>query len=95
MLPLFCVRLTPGAMSTNHKDGGVVSALFVVSGMGSFRASVDGVPLSLPGPLDPPLTDFAQRVSYRVFDVTALLTGDGAKGRRHVIGISMGSGELS
>ena len=51
--------------------------------------------LSSSGPLDPPLTDFAQRVSYRGFDVTSLLTRDGAEGRGHVIGVSMGSSELS
>jgi hypothetical protein len=62
-----------------------------VSGLGSFRASLDGKPLSSSGPLDPPLTDFAQRVSYRGFDVTPYLSGDGAKSE-HVVGIAMGSG---
>jgi hypothetical protein len=32
------------------------------------------VPLSSSGPLDPPLTDFAQRVSYRGYDVTKFLS---------------------
>lgn len=73
------------------EDDEVVTALLVVSGLGSFRASIDGKPLSSSGPLDPPLTDFAQRVSYRGFDVTPYLSGDGAKSE-HVVGISMGSG---
>jgi hypothetical protein len=54
-------------------DDEISSALLVVSGLGSFRASFDGVPLSSSGPLDPPLTDFAQRVSYRGYDVTRFL----------------------
>jgi hypothetical protein len=74
-----------------QEDDGIATALLVVSGLGSFRASFDGKPLSSSGPLDPPLTDFAQRVSYRGFDVTPYLTGDGAK-IPHVVGISMGSG---
>ncbi len=73
------------------EDDDIATALLVVSGLGSFRASLDGKPLSSSGPLDPPLTDFAQKVSYRGFDVTPYLSGDGAK-TEHVIGISMGSG---
>ena len=66
----------------------VQTALLVVSGLGSFRSSVDGIPLSSSGPLDPPLTDYAQRVSYRGFDITSFLTD----GKSHVIGIASGSG---
>eukprot|EP00985_Skeletonema_marinoi_P031935 scaffold37911_cov189-Skeletonema_marinoi.AAC.1 len=73
------------------EDDDIATALLVVSGLGSFRASLDGKPLSSSGPLDPPLTDFAQRVSYRGFDVTPYLSGDGAKSE-HVVGIAMGSG---
>lgn len=87
-LPLFRTKLP--ALDTQEDDG-IATALLVVSGLGSFRASFDGKPLSSSGPLDPPLTDFAQRVSYRGFDVTPYLTGDGAK-IPHVVGISMGSG---
>ena len=75
------------------EDDEISSVLLVVSGLGSFRASLDGVPLSSSGPLDPPLTDFSQRVSYRGFDVTKFLTGGGNV--EHVLGISMGSGEYS
>ena len=66
----------------------VQTALLVVSGLGSFRSSVDGIPLSSSGPLDPPLTDYAQRVSYRGFDITSFMTD----GLSHVIGIASGSG---
>ena len=54
----------------------------VVSGLGSFRASFDGVPLSSSGPLDPPLTDFAQRVSYRGYDVTRFLINNNKKKKK-------------
>lgn len=78
------------------EDDEIASALLVVSGLGSFRASFDGVPLSSSGPLDPPFTDFSQRVSYRGFDVTKFLTrnddNDIGEGE-HIVGISMGSGE--
>eukprot|EP00804_Cyclotella_cryptica_P006835 CCRYP_010958-RA/>CCRYP_010958-RA protein AED:0.06 eAED:0.06 QI:146/1/1/1/1/0.87/8/1857/795 len=66
----------------------VRTALLVVSGLGSFRTSLDGIPLSSSGPLDPPLTDFAQRVSYRGYDITPFLKD----GQSHVIGIAAGSG---
>jgi len=93
-LPIFRARLPAlledGAAETDGEDE-IVSALLVVSGLGSFRTSLDGVPLSSSGPLDPPLTDFAQRVSYRGYDVTPFLTGAGAE-KSHVVGISMGSG---
>ncbi|EED93166.1 predicted protein [Thalassiosira pseudonana CCMP1335] len=89
-LPLFRAKL-PALDDVNSGEDKVITALLVVSGLGSFRASVDGEPLSSSGPLDPPLTDYAQRVSYRGFDVTKFLTGDGAN-NSHVIGISMGSG---
>jgi hypothetical protein len=87
-LPIFRTKLP--ALDIPENDD-IATALLVVSGLGSFRASLDGKPLSSSGPLDPPLTDFAQRVSYRGFDVTPYLSGDGAK-TDHVVGISMGSG---
>jgi hypothetical protein len=62
----------------DHGDK-ISSALLVVSGLGSFRASFDVVPLSSSGLLDPPLTDFAQRVSYRGYDVTRFLINDNKK----------------
>jgi hypothetical protein len=88
-LPLFRVKFPSYKL-----EGEVQSALLVVSGLGSFRASIDGIPLSSSGPLDPPLTDFAQRVSYRGFDVTSFLTGgdSGNNSDEHVLGIAVGSG---
>ena len=87
-LPIFRTKFS----ALHNDDEEVATALLVVSGLGSFRASIDGKPLSSSGPLDPPLTDFAQRVSYRGFDVTPYLTGEGAK-VAHVVGISTGSGK--
>ena len=60
-----------------------------MSGLGSFRASFDGVPLTTSGPIDPPFTDYSKRVSYRGFDITPFLSG-GEKS--HVIGVTLGSG---
>ena len=90
-LPIFRTKFSALHNAENNNDDEVATALLVVSGLGSFRASIDGKPLSSSGPLDPPLTDFAQRVSYRGFDVTPYLTGEGAK-VAHVVGISTGSG---
>ena len=108
-LPLFRAKLKlPSSSSSNlvvENNGAnkeedqdrISSALLVVSGLGSFRASFDGVPLSSSGPLDPPFTDFSQRVSYRGFDVTRFLTrnedDNGIGEGEHIVGISMGSGE--
>ena len=89
-LPIFRVKLP--ALDAEEDMTEVASALLVVSGLGSFRTSLDGIPLSSSGPLDPPLTDFAQRVSYRGYDVTKFLTGNGQARKEHVVGISMGSG---
>ena len=108
-LPLFRAKVKlPSSSSSNlvvENNGAnkeedqdrISSALLVVSGLGSFRASFDGVPLSSSGPLDPPFTDFSQRVSYRGFDVTRFLTrnedDNGIGEGEHIVGISMGSGE--
>ena len=89
-LPIFRMKIP--ALDAIEDVSEVASVLLVVSGLGSFRATLDGIPLSSSGPLDPPLTDFAQRVSYRGYDVTHFLTGRWAE-KDHVIGISMGSGE--
>eukprot|EP01082_Thalassiosira_pseudonana_P003935 g3372.t1 g3372 contig12:1945901-1950127(+) len=76
-----------------NDDDSLASALLVVSGLGSFRASMDGVPLSPSGPIDPPFTDYSKRVMYRGFDVTQFLTGGkNVIDQSHVIGITMGSG---
>ncbi|KAK1749276.1 alpha-L-rhamnosidase [Skeletonema marinoi] len=40
----------------------ISSVLLVMSGLGSFRASFDGVPLSTSGPIDPPFTDYSKRI---------------------------------
>jgi hypothetical protein len=106
-LPIFRAKLKLPSSSSSinlvaekggntHEDDEIASALLVVSGLGSFRASFDGVPLSSSGPLDPPFTDFSQRVSYRGFDVTKFLTKSDDKDigeGEHIVGISMGSGE--
>ena len=99
-LPIFRTKIP--ALDATEDVSDIASVLLVVSGLGSFRASLDGVPLSSSGPLDPPLTDFAQRVSYRGFDVTKFVTGLTVRGKKtvrkaehgHVLGISMGSGKL-
>jgi hypothetical protein len=79
-LPIFRAKLDlPG---DGDHGGEISSALLVVSGLGSFRASFDGVPLSSSGPLDPPLTDFAQRVSYRGYDVTRFLINNKKKKKK-------------
>jgi hypothetical protein len=80
-LPLFRNKLS----IDNNED--VASALLLVSGLGSFRASVNGVPLSTSGPIDPPFTDYSKRVMYRGFDITPF-----AKDPEIVIGMTMGSG---
>ena len=65
----------------------ISSALLLVSGLGSFRASVNGVPLSTSGPIDPPFTDYSKRVMYRGFDITPF-----TQDPEIVIGMTMGSG---
>lgn len=67
----------------------VSSALLVVSGLGSFQARLNGKPLSTSSVLDPPLTDFTERVSYRGYDVTKLLQSSSTK--THVVSILLGS----
>jgi hypothetical protein len=76
-LPIFHAKLD--LLGDGDHGDKISSALLVVSGLGSFRASFDGVPLSSSGLLDPPLTDFAQRVSYRGYDVTRFLINDNKK----------------
>ncbi|KAL3803734.1 hypothetical protein HJC23_003788 [Cyclotella cryptica] len=101
-LPLFRAKLSSKTLSTvtSNEEDPLVSGLLVVSGLGSFRASMDGVPLSTSGPIDPPFTDYSKRVMYRGFDVTDFLKNQkdsrdeivGVVDRSHVIGITMGSG---
>ncbi|KAL9187924.1 hypothetical protein ACHAXT_006302 [Thalassiosira profunda] len=88
-LPLFRAELSPQTL-LKIEDAELASALLVVSGLGSFRASFDGVPLSSSGPIDPPFTDYSKRVSYRGFDVSKFLVGRAP--RSHTIGITVGSG---
>jgi len=91
--PLFRAKISSYDL---YKDGSdddeIATALLVISGLGSFRASIDGEPLSSSGPLDPPFTDYAQRVSYRGFDITNYFTKGDNKENTHVIGVTMGSG---
>jgi hypothetical protein len=86
-LPLFRMKLS--LQELNVKGEQISSALLVISGLGSFRASFDGVPLSTSGPIDPAFTDYSKRVMYRGFDVTPFLLGTS---NHHVIGVTMGSG---
>ena len=80
-LPLFRTKILV------DKKLEIVSALLLVSGLGSFRASVNGVPLSTSGPIDPPFTDYSKRVMYRGFDITPF-----TQDPEMVIGMTMGSG---
>mmetsp|Transcript_584 Transcript_584/g.1146 ORF Transcript_584/g.1146 Transcript_584/m.1146 type:complete len:1344 (+) Transcript_584:204-4235(+) len=92
-LPLFRTQISSQELLSSSADDPITSALLVMTGLGSFRASFDGVPLSTSGPIDPPFTDYSKRVSYRGFDVTPFLLGDnGEMPESHVIGVTLGSG---
>ena len=94
-LPLFRTKVQTSELhSADASVGPITSALLVISGLGSFRASFDGVPLSTSGPIDPPFTDYSKRVMYRGFDITSFLSG-AEKNEvmdSHVIGVTLGSG---
>lgn len=77
------VELTPDEAASKK----VVSALLLVSGLGAFATTWNGVPLSSSSVLDPPMLDYTQRVSYRGYDVTQHLQSASS----HVIGITLGS----
>jgi hypothetical protein len=79
---------------SNKQTQQLVSALLVVSGLGSFAVSIDGNPLSSSSVQDPPLTDYSQRVSYGGFDVTKFVknTQSQSAQQQHVLGITLGSG---
>ena len=95
-LPLFRANIRATELTQAMKDDKLVSALLVVSGLGSFRVSFNGVPLSTSGPIDPPFTDYTKRVMYRGFDVTKfLLEGKYHSDICHVVGIGTGSGWCS
>mmetsp|Transcript_10425 Transcript_10425/g.23827 ORF Transcript_10425/g.23827 Transcript_10425/m.23827 type:complete len:1340 (-) Transcript_10425:6-4025(-) len=87
-LPIFRGRISSDKISGVKE---IASALLVVSGLGSFRASFDGVPLSTSGPIDPPFTDYSKRVMYRGFDLTPFFQNGGGQAD-HTIGVTMGSG---
>ncbi len=70
-------------------DKPISSALLVVSGLGSFHAMLDGNELSSSSILDPPLTDFTERVSYRGYDITKMMHD--TKSSAHVLSILLGS----
>jgi hypothetical protein len=112
-LPLFRAKISTNTKNIVDEDDDdddetITSALLLVSGLGSFRVSFDGIPLSTSGPIDPAFTDYTQRVSYRGFDVTPFLrNNNNAKNQRfgkrergtidnddafHVIGITTGGG---
>jgi len=92
-LPLFRANIRATELIKAMKDDKLVSALLVVSGLGSFRVSFNGAPLSTSGPIDPPFTDYTKRVMYRGFDVTKFLQeGKYHSDISHVVGIEMGSG---
>jgi len=91
-LPVFRGQISAQEFESimNDEDDPLTSVLLVVSGLGSFRVSVDGVPLSPSGPIDPPFTDYTQRVMYRGFDVTPFIFA--SEDNSHVIEITVGSG---
>jgi len=112
-LPIFRARISAKWKNTEDNNNGdddndiITSALLLVSGLGSFRASFDGIPLSTSGPIDPAFTDYTQRVSYRGFDVTSFFRSTNNRSKNigklqkgaigsnddfHVIGITTGSG---
>ncbi|KAL7531513.1 hypothetical protein ACHAXR_004083, partial [Thalassiosira sp. AJA248-18] len=90
-LPLFRTKIKSSDLMS-LKTGEISSVLLVISGLGSFRASFDGVPLSTSGPIDPPFTDYSKRVMYRGFDVSSFVLGENEHVESHVIGVTMGSG---
>lgn len=71
------------------KDKVLHSALLVVSGLGSFSVTINGNSLSSSSVMDPPLTDFTQRVSFRGYDITRYLQKQSAD---TVLGITLSSG---
>ena len=86
-LPLFRTMITSDELKSGSSPGDTISsALLVVSGLGSFRASFDGIPLTTSGPIDPPFTDYSKRVMYRGFDVTEFLLSNTKVS--HVIGVT-------
>jgi hypothetical protein len=75
-------------LTSLERSKSIVSALLVVSGLGSFASTFNGMALSSSSVLDPPTTDFTQRVSYRGYDVTKHFKGFPTY---HVVGITLGS----
>mmetsp|Transcript_20452 Transcript_20452/g.42912 ORF Transcript_20452/g.42912 Transcript_20452/m.42912 type:complete len:1082 (-) Transcript_20452:914-4159(-) len=91
-LPLFRTQIDFKEI-LGSQDDTIISALLLISGLGSFRASFDGIPLSTSGPIDPPFTDYSKRVSYRGFDLTPFMIGpNGRLHESHTLGVTMGSG---
>ena len=84
--PLPLIRSRIFDLPTENKPP-ITSALLVASGLGYFAVSLNGKRLSSSSLLDPPTTDFSQRVSYRGYDVTKMLDD-----KQNVIGIELGSG---
>ncbi len=84
-------RDLPLMMSKFKLEKDITSALLVVSGLGSFQAHLDGRKLSSSSVLDPPLTDFTERVSYRGYDVTPMLQN--TTGEIHIVSVLLGSGK--
>jgi len=90
-LPLFRAKISSKDWRNDDEaNDPVASALLVISGLGSFRASFDGVPLSTSGPIDPPFTDYSKRVMYRGFDLTPFVAESASQD--HVVGVTLGSG---
>ena len=87
-LPLARVQFT---MDSKRKDE-ITGALLVASGVGMFSVTMNGKRLSSSSVHDPPLTNFAQRVSYRGFDVTHELTGQNSQQEHHTVGITLAPG---
>ena len=64
----------------------VKSARLYITAMGSYRASLNGKPVS-DAVLTPDFTDYRKRVTYQTYDVTAMVQGGS-----NVLGVLLGSG---
>jgi alpha-L-rhamnosidase len=70
-------------------DGDVETARLAVSGLGWHEVSINGTRLG-EAVLDPPVRDYAERVPYRVFDVS-----DALEAGENVVGVALGRGRFA
>ena len=66
--------------------GAVVSARLYITAMGSYRASLNGKPVS-DAVLTPDFTDYRKRVTYQTYDVTSMVQSGS-----NTLGVLLGSG---